>query len=374
MKGLVFFMLFLACRGVARTQDYNEYAFVDAEALQIPKEQTYSAATIARYVLNNFKTERERTRAVYSWVTANVRYSKDSLYHFRGWDTDADVKMSIILRRRKGVCENYAELFTGILLKCGIKSFMVSGYTRLAGTINYTAHGWSAVSIDNGWFLCDPTWDEAFRTNTRYFLLSPEDFIQTHFPFDPLWQLQSHPISPNEFEHGLTSSRDTTFFNYQDSVTAFLQSDSLQQLQAASYRIEKTGRETEPVKTWFQYNQMKIDIILHDIDRNLFNAAVADLNKAKSIFNAFVQYRNNEFKPTRPAAETISELNNVDSLIATAHRKMESIGKKVENYQYDTDALKINLNSLKKKNEEQKEFIRLYFLSNDSERQKLFYQ
>ena len=162
-----------------KSQDIANYAYIDVKALQIPTTAYYSADSIAKFVLANFSSNSEKVRAVYKWITTNIRYSKDSLYYFRGWGKDPEEKMNTILRRRKGVCENYAELFAGIVSKCGIQAVVVSGYCKISGMVNWSGHGWCAVKIDNQWLFCDPTWDEGFKVSASYFLVPPEEFIQT---------------------------------------------------------------------------------------------------------------------------------------------------------------------------------------------------
>jgi hypothetical protein len=53
---------------------------------------------------------------------------------------------------------------------------------------------------------------------------------------------------------------------------------------------------------------------------------------------------------------------------------MASIGTKVENYQYDTDGLKNNLDQLSARVKEQTIFLVRYFASSVTDREKLLYQ
>jgi hypothetical protein len=68
-------------------------------------------------------------------------------------------------------------------------------------------------------------------------------------PFDPLWQLLDHPISNKEFRQGFTrSKKETPVFNYKDSIAAYLQSDTLQQMEATSRRMRETGIDNEDLE------------------------------------------------------------------------------------------------------------------------------
>ncbi|MBL0357321.1 MAG: hypothetical protein IPP72_10755 [Chitinophagaceae bacterium] len=370
MKAFLFTCLIIA--SYARVSAQENYTYADSKVLQIPKAETYAASSISKYILDHFKTEKEKIRAAYTWIINNVEYSKDSMYHFNKWGTDPEVKMTAILRRRKGVCENYAELFAYIVSKCGVQAVTVTGYTKIGGTVYNTGHGWVAVYVDSAWLLCDPTWDAGRYNSYHYFLVAPPEFISSHMPFDPMWQLLEHPISHGEFSQGFSrSKKGEPVFYYKDSVSVYLQSDTLQQMEATSRRMNKAGLENEDLKTWYAYNQMKINIVHQEENMQLFNDAVADLNQAKKLYNEFVQYRNNRFSPAKPDADIKAMFTAIENLLESSYKKMDAIGRKAENYQYDTDGLKENLDNLTTKVKSQKEFLKQYLDSPPTERQKI---
>ncbi len=58
-----------------------------------------------------------------------------------------------VLNTKKGICMHYAELFNDLANQVGIKSFVISGYTRQNGFVDYIPHAWCAGLIDwNGFF------------------------------------------------------------------------------------------------------------------------------------------------------------------------------------------------------------------------------
>ncbi len=337
-------------------QDYSNYAAVDGRALSIPKAQTFATKDIANFIQTNFTGDRDKIRAVYKWITANISYSKDSMY-FSNWGGDPEVKMEATLRKRRGVCENYAGLFTNIIVKCGIQSVVVGGYTYLNGSVNMSGHSWCAVNVDKEWLLCDPTWDGGFANEARYFLVQPSDFIATHMPFDPLWQLIPYPISHKEFRKGYTSApKKDTAVNVAATVNAYLAMDTLQQLETATKRIKEAGFDNEELKTWHAYNQMKVNIVYQEENMTLYNEAVEDLNKAKKQFNLFVKFRNEGTFAVKSPNEIASLFSSVQTTIERARKTAKKIGLKVENYQYDTGELLQNLDKISLKLKEQKEY------------------
>jgi hypothetical protein len=373
MKHLLFACILLACT-TAGSQDYSGFSWVDQRAIAIPAAETVTTTAIANYINHHFSTEKEKFRAIYSWVTANIRYNTDSMYSIN-WGADETARVTTALRRRKGVCENYAAIFNDIALKTGLTSSVVTGYTKQNGTIVRTGHVWCAVLVDNKWFFCDPTWDEGFRGNARYFLITPEDFIETHFPFDPLWQLLPYRVTENDFARGFTMKKaDAPLINFEDSIQAFLKLPPLEQLEAAAIRMQAAGVKNELQNNWLAYTKMKIAIVHGENDMELYNGAVADLNKATGIFNAFIQYRNNHFTPAKPDAEINSMLDPIATNILAAWEKINYMGKKVQNFQYDTGGLSERLVKLTARVQEQKDFLKRYFASNVADRGKLFYQ
>ncbi|MEJ7588721.1 MAG: transglutaminase-like domain-containing protein [Ferruginibacter sp.] len=374
MKPLVFLCIYLLYGPIVKAQVFDEYSYIDRRVLSIPESETLSSVSIARYIQSNFKTDREKLRAIYAWVTTNIKYDTDSMFPIN-WSLEHEEKISATLRRRRGVCENYAALFTDIAVKSGFQSFVVNGYTRQHGFVNRAGHSWSAVNLQEEWFLCDPTWDNESRGNTKYFLVNPADFIESHIPFDPLWQLLERPLMDHEFSKGLFNGpKSKTTFNFKDSVKDFLLLDSLQQLEASNRRIKEAGIENVRQKHWVAYNQMKIAGIYGEQDMNLYNSAVGELNKANIIFNRYVQYRNDRFIPEKADEEINNLLDPIERLLSSASKKLAQMGKGAENFQYDTGTIKERLAVLSKRVQEQQAFLSRYLATGIAERERLFYK
>ena len=72
-----------------------------------------------------------------------------------------------------------------------------------------TNHAWSAVYLDDSWWLLDSTWASGHvddnknfvkEYNDHYFMTDPKEFIYDHFPDDSAWQLINPPITMKDFE------------------------------------------------------------------------------------------------------------------------------------------------------------------------------
>ena len=333
----------------------------------MPDSITRSSSAIAAYIQTRYNSKDQQLRAAYSWVTANIRYSDDSSYYFN-WSVDEATKVAATLRRKKGVCENFAAVFSDIAKHLDLTSFVVHGYSSIASNSRNVAHSWSAVKLDSEWHLFDPTWDAGIISSFQYYMLSPDVFVQTHIPFDPIWQLLEKPVG-----YKVGNDKNKTRFNYKDSISAFLTADSLQQYMGMARRMKNTDINKELMSTWQSYNRMNITIIGQEQNMLFYNAAVDDLNKATDLFNAFVTYRNNRFLPSRNDAAVEAMLKPISLLITDARKKLDNIGLIAENFQYDTESLKKRLDTIYRRTEEQKVFLRRYLTATLSEKEKLLY-
>ena len=366
-------IILLACCTVAINAQEADLNAVDYRVLAMPESKSNSTDSIAAFIQSNFNNEKEKFRAIYRWVTYNIRYDKDSMYVFN-WGGDQNKKVTAALRRKKGVCENYTAVFHDIASKCGLQSYVISGYTKQSGTIDKVGHSWCAVNLNDEWLLCDPTWDDHYSSDPNYFLIAPSVFIESHMPFDPLWQLLDHPVSAREFNRGsFYSQKGNKEHNFIDSVNAFIQMNELQQLEASAARIKKAGIENELTKTHLAYVEMNSSLIYEDRDMKQYNAAVAELNKATAIFNDFVQYRNNQFMPAKPDSEIQHLLLPVERIFVSVEKQLDELDKSVTNAQYDTKGLRFDMAAFKSKLQVQKDFLKLYMATEEAERKKLFY-
>lgn len=344
----------------------------DNLVLHIPPDQTYSTKDIAEYVKQNFVGDKKKLHAIYTWVASNLKYDTDSA-NVINLGLDPEAKITAALRRRRGVCENYAAIFNDICLRSGITCFIVDGYTKQNGVVDKTGHSWCAVFIDNTWLLCDPTWDEG-TGNTKYFLVQPSEMIESHMPFDPLWQLLNYTVSHKQFYSGnIYSDKKQPFFNYPDSINAYIKMDSLQRLKATAFRIEQSGLYNNMVKNRHDLTKMNIEIIRQDKDVDLYNSSVADLNNAAAIFNTFVEFRNKQFAPSITDNALQALLDGIATKLSTAHKKLDEIARTEATFKFSTDDVRTRLNALAVRVKEQKDFLSIYFNTAVPNRQSLFY-
>ena len=120
----IFFFILITHTGFSQKKVVSEYTIIDKKALQLPDSLTKSTVGIASYITANFKTDKDKSRAIFIWVASNIQYDIDNMFAINFYEKKED-KITKALKTRKGICENYALLFTDICLKSGIKSFVI---------------------------------------------------------------------------------------------------------------------------------------------------------------------------------------------------------------------------------------------------------
>lgn len=191
-----------------------------------------SVSLLSQKLTNPYKTDLEKTRAIFSWIAQNIRYyhRPSRVQHARTGqvhpvdeveDTSSELRpvnhiiAENVLRKRTAICDGYARLFKTLCDYAGVQSEIINGYARndmnRIGRNFKSNHSWNAVKLDSTWHLIDVTWASGYlliSTNEfiahyddKYFLASPEEFALDHFPEDPQWTLLPQPPVMKEFQY-----------------------------------------------------------------------------------------------------------------------------------------------------------------------------
>ncbi|MCX6678807.1 MAG: hypothetical protein NTX42_00365 [Methanothrix sp.] len=193
------------------TLNYS-YEEIDRHALNAPASAESSVESLAAYLIEPAKNDREKARAIFRWITENIDYNVEVLFKGGSGATNA----VDVLKSRKSVCYGYSHLFLSLAREAGLEAVRISGYgkgygympgTNFRGPAN---HAWNAVKINGSWYLMDSTWGAGYvsgegkyvrRFNDHFFMTPPNQFIFDHFPEDAQWQLLDKPVSKQEFEN-----------------------------------------------------------------------------------------------------------------------------------------------------------------------------
>jgi len=172
---------------------------IDKHALAATPEDEASLDSLAKYLAGPCKTERDKARAIFRWITDRIAYDADA---YLAGSTDA--KVEPVLKNRKALCGGYALLFVELGQRMGLNVVNVTGKIRRTAQ---GRHGWVAVQIKDNWQLIDPTFGAGELGNDKFakrfrdylFFTPPDKMLFTHLPDDPKWQLVKAPVSSEEF-------------------------------------------------------------------------------------------------------------------------------------------------------------------------------
>lgn len=391
MKQIKFLILLLLQTLILNAQKIavNEYAAIDKKVLEMPDSLATTTQGIADYVKTTFVSEKSKARAAFIWVAENIQYDIENMYAINFYESKED-KVNKPLATKKGICENYAALFNDICLKCGIKCFVVEGYTKQNGFTDYIPHAWCAAYIDTAWFMFDPTWGSGYisnekfykKINNTYFAARPSVLIKTHMPFDYMWQFLNYPITNQQFYEGKTiQNTATSFFNYSDSIETYEHQNHIEQLTASARRIEKNGMKNSMLFDRLQHIKFEIENEKIDAENkkqakavSFYNDAVSYYNDAVKHFNEFIEYRNHQFKPDKTDAEIQAMMDTVNVNVTRAQNNTRQIEYPDASLEKFLSQLVSSIADIDSKVKEQQNWLNTYFSKPKSKRKSMFYE
>lgn len=211
-KTFLLFGLFL-CITFLNAQDINR---IDAIVAQYPK--TFSSSEeLADLINKDFETDTDKARAIFSWITQNVKYDIDGhfskkknkriKYKDKVDRAQKERKQRIrienkVLTEHIALAEGYTTLYKRLCELCGLYGYIINGTGKLrtydiGRQPKMMNHSWNVVQIDKDWYFVDAmmgagTVDYFEKTyqpnfNEKYFFTPPEIFFFNHFPKEKGW-------------------------------------------------------------------------------------------------------------------------------------------------------------------------------------------
>ncbi|MGV3540921.1 MAG: transglutaminase domain-containing protein [Rufibacter sp.] len=293
MRALFYTLFLLALPFGVVAQTAAPFSDVDQKVLQIPAQEGQTVEKLSMYLNKTFKTQPERVRAIYKWLAHNVAYDVAALNTKLTYESGQDF-IAQTLKTRKALCQGYAEVFEDLCQRAGIESYLVGGYTKQNGEIDYIPHAWCAAKIDGQWFLFDPTWGAGFvmgntfvkKFNEKFFMVQPAVMIKTHYPFDPLWQFSHSPIKSTDFANGqVVAGNIRKNFHYADTLKAYTTEDENERLVSNVRRMEAHGLANP-----FLVSQ--VQLLKQGIEINRYNTITHTYNQGIDLLNEYIYYKN----------------------------------------------------------------------------------
>jgi hypothetical protein len=307
MKYIYLVLSFLFCI-LGFSQPQVGYDLIDKKVATIPLNSGTSINAVANFINTNFKTENDKIRAVFYWTSSNISYDVKNMFVVNFDETPQD-RIAKTLKTKKGICGDYAAIFNEIAALVGVKSVVVSGYTKQNGKIATLSHAWCAAKIDNKWYIFDPTWGSGALTNGKfvkkidnyYFKAEPEKIIASHIPFDYLWQFLNYPITNAEFYEGKTQINKTKkYFDFEKEQAKQSSLSEMDQLFESAERIQRNGLKNAMIVESCESKKKQLTYLRQSFNIDKLNGIVNEMNEAVVLLNDFILYRNNKFKPTFP--------------------------------------------------------------------------
>ena len=183
-----------------------------------------STDSLAKKLTEPYRTELEKVRSIFSWITGHVSYDiniynpgrrmsinySDQADTLASWKSADEMVADQVMKRRVAVCDGYARLFKTLCIYSGIPCEVITGYARgdRSSSRFRSNHSWNAVFVDSSWHLIDVTWASGYidyaddyvqKRDEMYFFPVPKQFARDHYPEDLKWTLMEHPPALPEF-------------------------------------------------------------------------------------------------------------------------------------------------------------------------------
>ncbi|MFM8596033.1 MAG: transglutaminase domain-containing protein [Flavobacteriales bacterium] len=193
----------------------NQFQTIDAYSRACPAAAAKDVNSLANYIYKAARTDLEKARAIYIWLTTNISY--DANAYNSGMLGDQEPSTTLLTKR--AVCSGFADLFTALGERLGLQIKTITGYSKGYGYTDgehfkVSDHAWNAINIDGKWKLFDATWGEGYGStgpygelvctksfNEDWFNVDPEKFVFSHFAENPADNFLEIKFTLMAYEH-----------------------------------------------------------------------------------------------------------------------------------------------------------------------------
>ncbi|XP_052062999.1 uncharacterized protein LOC127702733 [Mytilus californianus] len=194
------------------TTDKEQWDFsdIDRYALQATYHTEMSVETLANQLSNPVQNTLETVRAIYVWITNNIRYDTDEL---KG-DNKRLSDPQVVLKRRTCVCTGYAKLFEALCRSEPVKKFSKTDEynCKIIEPVYRQIPTCTKIRFR---MKCNRNLEICFRTEQKYTIKSDGADEDISFPKnDGLWEFLS---DANNYGFQNTGYYKLTIFSETDS-------------------------------------------------------------------------------------------------------------------------------------------------------------
>lgn len=314
----------------------QNFATADEQARATPFPKKQDLTVLAQALGKGLETEKEKVRAFYVWIAANIEYDIKTFENRKEIEQEEWLAMQApqqVLRSKRAVCDGYSNLLVALCKSSHIAAFKVAGYVKNSkGRVAKASHAWVLVRADGHWGLVDPTWgagdvdaDEGKYTKRfkeDFFFTDPNTLILDHYPEDPLFQLLPIPLRLEEFKKDrvamlLTLKERSSqpphpeYASITDSLNAYATLDSSNQFFHSclrTLRADSTSAKGQYGLALLQFNQVS-------------NAVVQITEEANKAF----QTKNREVI-TQALDKCILQMTDAETALRSCMSTLEKVG------------------------------------------------
>lgn len=254
--------------------EFNQEVF--ERKSELPGDKTIKFEVIVQKINAIATTDTQKIMLVAGWMYDYISF--DATKFERGGSI-SDYRT--VLKTRKGICSDCTALFAEFCNRLGIKNEIIEGYVQEfeehKTVFKETNHAWNVVKLGKEWFHCDILWMSGGikktsgqftfekQLNDDMLLTQLQEFLSSHIPADPMWQLSNTPLSFQEMTHVAAPVADIAeIFDYKNAIEKYT---SLNRLQKSLHFADNA----------YQYNKNNSRVVVI----NYFNAAIDLLNASK---------------------------------------------------------------------------------------------
>ncbi|MCF8297574.1 MAG: transglutaminase-like domain-containing protein, partial [Saprospiraceae bacterium] len=247
----------------------------------------FNPEKLAKSLTANYSDDERKVIAITYWITKNINYRYNA-YVSR---SIKGLTSKQVLKTRKALCGEYAQLFKDMCEAVDVKAEIVNGYTTdfdlfPDDTLYWAEHAWSIVSINGKWYLMDLTWGSGYikqkkqyvrrflwwafnisyerkfkyvhSLNPNWFYVKPEIMVHSHLPNLKMFQLLSVPVPIDSFIVGNSAIKDFIDLNnsiesQNSEIEQFVNSSSLNKNLYEAENGYITNRKNHRVKGFNYY-------------------------------------------------------------------------------------------------------------------------
>ena len=307
----------------------------------IPDEYTYSVDSLALYLECNCDTEEEKLKTLYIWMTHTFRYRMFEAFVAGNQREGEEKEIQVLLDKRTGVCRDFSLLFKYVAQAMDIPAFFVEGYTKDSqGYIQREAHAWNVAKVNGKWYNYDTTYGMGYARNNEFvsrptmeqYMVPSSEFMKTHMPFDPIWQLDEHPMTYQAFDQPAEHGKEVyqPLFNYNDSIIAYSKQNMYQQSLALQDRILHNGTANALVQYLLDVNGSNIKVHHHNVVYESYKESMKYYSQGWDEMKLFNRYKLANYRPKKNVLEVKAWLDSAQANYEKAKQVMAGVSNPPE--------------------------------------------